>query len=143
MARALAIELLIDHGRGWFTHYGYLRRGSVTVEEGQKVVAGQRLGLEIGELVRDRDFLRRAPHHDGLGVGEHRRDQAEMQEVVRQLVDDVRTEGRFRIADEQGVRLRVLGRPVQATHGDDPTYLVGAETHGRRSANAGQDHHVA
>ena len=37
--------VLIDHGHGWLTHYGHLRRGSVTVEQGQKVVAGQRLGL--------------------------------------------------------------------------------------------------
>ena len=33
------------HGKGWATHYGHLRRGSVTVQPGQRVKRGQILGL--------------------------------------------------------------------------------------------------
>ncbi len=35
----------LDHGDGWQTFYCHLRRGSVAVQEGDRVVAGQRLGL--------------------------------------------------------------------------------------------------
>ncbi len=35
----------IYHGKGWATHYGHLRRGSVTVRPGQRVKQGQVLGL--------------------------------------------------------------------------------------------------
>lgn len=33
------------HGKGWATHYGHLRRGSVTVRNGQRVKRGQVIGL--------------------------------------------------------------------------------------------------
>ncbi|WP_282609659.1 M23 family metallopeptidase [Pelagibius sp. Alg239-R121] len=33
------------HGNGWTTHYGHLRKGSVTVKTGQIVKRGQQLGL--------------------------------------------------------------------------------------------------
>ena len=35
----------IDHGGGWLTQYCHLRRGSVAVEEGARVAAGDVLGL--------------------------------------------------------------------------------------------------
>jgi murein DD-endopeptidase MepM/ murein hydrolase activator NlpD len=37
--------LVIDHGEGWETQYCHLRRGSVRVKPGEKVIAGQPLGL--------------------------------------------------------------------------------------------------
>lgn len=37
--------VVIDHGGGWVTQYSHLRRDSVTVAEGDRVAAGQRLGL--------------------------------------------------------------------------------------------------
>jgi hypothetical protein len=37
--------VLLDHGNGWVTQYGHLRRGSVRVKPGDRVAAGQRLGL--------------------------------------------------------------------------------------------------
>lgn len=35
----------IDHGAGWQTQYNHLRRGSVRVQRGQRVAAGEVLGL--------------------------------------------------------------------------------------------------
>lgn len=37
--------ILIDHGNGWVTQYSHMKRGSIAVEKGQVVRAGQRLGL--------------------------------------------------------------------------------------------------
>ena len=37
--------VIIDHGGGWQTIYGHLRKGSVAVAEGETVAAGQRIGL--------------------------------------------------------------------------------------------------
>ncbi len=37
--------VVIDHGDGWETQYSHLRLGSVAVEPGQTVAAGDRLGL--------------------------------------------------------------------------------------------------
>jgi len=37
--------VLIDHGGGWQTQYSHLMRGSVRVRPGQRVVAGEALGL--------------------------------------------------------------------------------------------------
>lgn len=37
--------VVLDHGDGWETQYSHLRRGSVAVEPGQRVEAGDRLGL--------------------------------------------------------------------------------------------------
>ena len=37
--------VLIDHGNGWETQYCHMRRGSVTVREGETVAAGTPLGL--------------------------------------------------------------------------------------------------
>jgi hypothetical protein len=37
--------VLIDHGDGWVTQYGHMKRGSIAVKPGQKVAAGDRLGL--------------------------------------------------------------------------------------------------
>ena len=39
--------VVLDHGDGWETQYSHLREGSVAVEVGQEVAAGERLG-EIG-----------------------------------------------------------------------------------------------
>lgn len=36
--------IVVDHGKGWETQYCHLRRGSVTVQEGQMVSAGAVLG---------------------------------------------------------------------------------------------------
>jgi len=38
-------HVVIDHGDGWRTLYGHMRRGSVAVKTGDTVVAGQRLGF--------------------------------------------------------------------------------------------------
>lgn len=35
----------IDHGGGWFSQYCHMRKGSISVREGERVAAGQRLGL--------------------------------------------------------------------------------------------------
>ncbi|HET6720646.1 MAG TPA: M23 family metallopeptidase, partial [Rhodocyclaceae bacterium] len=35
----------IDHGDGWFTQYSHLRQGSLRVRRGQRVAAGEVLGL--------------------------------------------------------------------------------------------------
>jgi hypothetical protein len=43
--RALGNAVVIDHGDGWTTFYGHLRRGSVSVRQGERVTAGQPLGL--------------------------------------------------------------------------------------------------
>jgi hypothetical protein len=43
--RALGNAVVIDHGDGWSTSYGHLRRGSVRVRPGERVAAGQPLGL--------------------------------------------------------------------------------------------------
>ncbi len=37
--------VIIDHGSGWQSQLCHLRRGSITVRPGQRVAAGQRLGL--------------------------------------------------------------------------------------------------
>lgn len=37
--------VVIDHGGGWETQYGHLRQGSVAVEPGQAVAAGDPIGL--------------------------------------------------------------------------------------------------
>lgn len=37
-------SVIIDHGHGWQTQYSHLRRGSVTVEPGQVVMAGTPIG---------------------------------------------------------------------------------------------------
>ncbi|NKB58907.1 MAG: peptidoglycan DD-metalloendopeptidase family protein [Alphaproteobacteria bacterium] len=43
--RGLGNVVVIDHGGGWRTYYGHLRRNSVAVAKGQSVIAGQKLGL--------------------------------------------------------------------------------------------------
>ncbi len=45
--RAAGNAVVLTHPEGWETQYSHLRRGSVAVEVGQEVAAGQRLG-EIG-----------------------------------------------------------------------------------------------
>lgn len=37
--------LFVDHGNGWGTIYCHLRKGSITLKKGQKVTAGEKLGL--------------------------------------------------------------------------------------------------
>jgi hypothetical protein len=37
--------VIIDHGNGWQTQYSHLRQGSVSVRPGQKILAGEPLGL--------------------------------------------------------------------------------------------------
>lgn len=37
--------VVIDHGDGWQTQYSHLRQASITVKPGQRVAAGDRLGL--------------------------------------------------------------------------------------------------
>lgn len=37
--------VVIDHGGGWETQYGHMRKGSVRVEPGQAVTAGEPIGL--------------------------------------------------------------------------------------------------
>ena len=43
--RGAGNHVVIDHGGGWRTSYGHLRRGSVTVKSGDFVKAGQKIGL--------------------------------------------------------------------------------------------------
>ena len=43
--RGAGNHVVINHGDGWRTLYGHMRRGSVAVKTGDIVVAGQRLGL--------------------------------------------------------------------------------------------------
>ncbi|MEX0921239.1 MAG: M23 family metallopeptidase [Rhodovibrionaceae bacterium] len=38
-------SVVLDHGGGWETQYAHLRQGSVAVAPGERVAAGQRLGL--------------------------------------------------------------------------------------------------
>ncbi|MCR9218738.1 MAG: M23 family metallopeptidase [Alphaproteobacteria bacterium] len=45
--RGLGNVVGIDHGGGWRTFYGHMKRGSLTVREGQQVEAGQPIG-QIG-----------------------------------------------------------------------------------------------
>lgn len=45
--RGLGNVVGIDHGGGWRTFYGHMKRGSLSVREGQQVAAGQALG-QIG-----------------------------------------------------------------------------------------------
>ena len=45
--RGLGNVVIIDHGGGWRTIYGHMRRNSVAVTKGQRVTAGQKLG-QIG-----------------------------------------------------------------------------------------------
>lgn len=35
----------VDHGRGWFSQYCHLRKGSVSVRKGDRIVTGQKVGL--------------------------------------------------------------------------------------------------
>jgi murein DD-endopeptidase MepM/ murein hydrolase activator NlpD len=37
--------VVIDHGNGWRSFYGHMRKGSLTVKEGDHVEAGQQVGL--------------------------------------------------------------------------------------------------
>jgi len=37
--------VVIDHGNGWWTQYCHMRQGSIAVKPGQKVAAGEKLGL--------------------------------------------------------------------------------------------------
>jgi murein DD-endopeptidase MepM/ murein hydrolase activator NlpD len=43
--RGLGNAVIIDHGGGWRTIYGHMRRNSVAVKQGQPVDAGQKLGM--------------------------------------------------------------------------------------------------
>jgi hypothetical protein len=43
--RGLGNAVVIDHGAGWRSIYGHLRRGGIAVTVGQRVAAGDRLGL--------------------------------------------------------------------------------------------------
>jgi len=60
--------VVIDHGNGWETQYSHLRRGSVAVRRGQRVTAGQHLGL-IG-MSGNAEFphLEFSVRHDGAVI---------------------------------------------------------------------------
>lgn len=66
--RAAGNGVLIDHGDGWETQYSHMRQGSIAVRIGQRVKAGERLGM-VG-LSGNIEF----PHvdftvrHNGLAV---------------------------------------------------------------------------
>ena len=38
-------SVVVEHGDGWETQYGHMRKGSIAVRPGERVAAGQRLGL--------------------------------------------------------------------------------------------------
>jgi len=38
-------SVIIDHGNGWVTQYGHMRKGSISVKPGDVVAAGQPIGL--------------------------------------------------------------------------------------------------
>lgn len=40
-------SVIVDHGGGWVTQYGHMKKGSIAVQAGQQVKAGDRLG-EVG-----------------------------------------------------------------------------------------------
>jgi hypothetical protein len=40
-------SVIVDHGGGWVTQYGHMKKGSIAVKVGQQVEAGDRLG-EVG-----------------------------------------------------------------------------------------------
>ena len=81
--RGLGNVVIVDHGGGWRTIYGHLRRGSVTVSKGQRVATGQKLGLiglsgitqfphvhfEVRFAKRSVDPFVGLATHTGCGVG--------------------------------------------------------------------------
>ena len=58
--------VLLDHGNGWFTAYGFLSR--VTVKEGAKVAAGERVGLVGNTGLAKGNELHFEVRHDGKPV---------------------------------------------------------------------------
>lgn len=60
--------VLIDHGAGWETQYCHLRQGSIAVRPGQRLAAGDRLGL-IGQSGRaDFPHVHLSVRHDGAVI---------------------------------------------------------------------------
>lgn len=58
----------IDHGGGWHSQYSHLRRGSVAVRPGERVEAGQRLGLIGHSGVAEFPHLEFVVRHNGKPV---------------------------------------------------------------------------
>lgn len=58
--------VVLDHGNGWFTAYGFLSR--VTVKEGAKVAAGERVGLVGNTGLAKGDELHFEVRQDGKPV---------------------------------------------------------------------------
>lgn len=58
--------VVLDHGNGWFTAYGFLSR--VTVKEGAKVAAGERVGLVGSTGLAKGDELHFEVRQDGKPV---------------------------------------------------------------------------
>lgn len=89
--------VVIDHGNGWETQYSHMRRGSVAVQVGQQVAAGDKLGL-IG-LSGNTEFphLHFSVRHNGVkldpftglepGAGCGKASESLWQDATRQLLD--------------------------------------------------------
>src|SRR3546814_12280892 len=43
--QGLGNAVVLDHGNGWRSYYGHMRRGSIAVKKGDRVQTGQALGL--------------------------------------------------------------------------------------------------
>lgn len=57
--------VVIDHGNGWETQYSHLKRGSIVVERGQRVEAGDPLGLIGLSGLTEFPHVEFAVRHDG------------------------------------------------------------------------------
>jgi hypothetical protein len=60
--------VVIDHGNGWETQYSHLRQGSVAVKPGQRIAAGQQLGLVGMSGNAEFPHLHFTVRHDGKAI---------------------------------------------------------------------------
>lgn len=68
MDRGAGNAVILDHGDGWQTAYLHMRKGSVAVRPGQRVEAGQRLGLVGLSGLTEFPHVHFGVRHDGRVV---------------------------------------------------------------------------
>jgi hypothetical protein len=68
--------VLLEHGEGWETQYCHLRRGSIRVKKGERVAAGQVLGLVGMSGLTEYPHLHLSLRHEGRLVDPFRGDQS-------------------------------------------------------------------